>query len=84
MPTLNRFEEIMRKDNWPGDNTARLAVIHVADTMFAFREWCEVQGVSYTAADLLAMTCLTFEREREVPAPGYAMKRWTQGTRGDR
>jgi hypothetical protein len=65
--TLNQFERLMLKENWPGDSDrARTAVRDVADTMFACREWFEGYKVPYTGADLVAMAKLVIAREREI------------------
>jgi hypothetical protein len=65
--TLNQFERLMLKENWPGDSDrARTAVRDVADTMYACREWFEGYKVPYTGADLVAMTKLILARERDL------------------
>ena len=35
---LNRFDEFVRTDNWPGDGSARSALIRVSASMLACRE----------------------------------------------
>jgi hypothetical protein len=65
--TLNRFDEFVRTNTWPGDNPARSALIRVSASMLACREWFEAHGVAYTAADLVAMTRLALEYELPDP-----------------
>ena len=44
---LNRFERIMHEESWGGDDPpARTALLDVADTMYASREWFEAYGVT--------------------------------------
>jgi hypothetical protein len=65
--TLNQFERLMLKENWPGDSDrARTAVRDVADTMYACREWFEGYKVAYTGADLVAMAQMVLKRERDL------------------
>ena len=62
----NRFEQIIHKDNWPGDRGhTREAVRDVGDTMCACREWFEAYKVLYTGADVVAMASLALKRERD-------------------
>ena len=65
--TLNRFDELVRMTNWPGDNPARSALIRVSASMLACRVWFEAHGVACTAADLVAMTRLALEYELPDP-----------------
>jgi hypothetical protein len=77
--TLNRFDEFVRTNTWPGDNPARSALIRVSASMLACREWFEAHGVAYTAADLVAMTrglvlrILRFDRLAVQAAPHRAV-----------
>jgi hypothetical protein len=76
MTNLNRFEQLMLKDNWPGDSDrARTGVRDVADTMYACREWFEGYKVAFTGADLVAMAKLILAREREI-ADGIKRAKW--------
>jgi hypothetical protein len=79
--TLNQFERLMLKENWPGDSDrARTAVRDVADTMYACREWFEGYKVPYTGADLIAAASLTLKREREI-ADGIKRGKWERDHR---
>ena len=65
---LNRFERIIHKDAWGGDedHPARKALRDIGDAMFACREWFETYDVPYTGADVVAAAKLAYAREREI------------------
>jgi hypothetical protein len=62
----------MDEGSWPADDdTDRVvprasSVNYVADTMYACLAWFVSYKVSYTAADLLAMTRMVLDRDHEA------------------
>jgi hypothetical protein len=62
--TLNRFEQIMHKDSWGGeDPPARTVLRDIGDTMYACREWFESYNVPNGKAGMIYQPIGTKEQD---------------------
>jgi hypothetical protein len=64
---MNAFDQFLADTRGDFSTTVwRQPVIEITDTMYVCKKWFECHDVPFTAADLLAMKRLVFERERSI------------------
>jgi hypothetical protein len=72
----NKFERFIREMPELGDAYHwKPHIIDVADTMFACKTWFQSYGVSFTGADVVAMTKLILKREEAARVREEALQK---------